>query len=359
MTEMSTPLALLRERLENQNLTCIVQKDDRVLTSRLRGIRPLLDWIAQGENLRGAYAADRIIGKAAAMLYVLMGVKGVFAEVLSDSGLAVLKKYGVCEEYAALTPNIKSRDGSGLCPMEQTVLTIDEPFTAYVALSKKAEQLRKAAQEHGELTSEKMTNRKIAALETRKKLLETAKVIIREKGLVNTSIEEITKACGVANGTFYTYFKRKEDVVFALSHDIFREIYDEAQRYDGPFMDRLAFYMVTFSGHIERNGLKLCQEWVRNTVDPNLVENPYDKEKLRMDNDSMKGMIKNGVERGELKEDAPIDALADALTDVIYGEMLCWDMSGGAYSFEERTKKFCAMFLPAMMKPYLKGNAEQ
>ncbi len=45
--------------------------------------------------------------------------------------------------------------------------------------------------------SEKMTNRKLAALETKKKLLETAKNIIREKGLVNTSIEEITKACGV------------------------------------------------------------------------------------------------------------------------------------------------------------------
>ena len=207
--------------------------------------------------------------------------------------------------------------------------------------------------------SEKMTNRKLAALETRKKLLETAKNIIREKGLVNTSIEEITKACGVSNGTFYTYFKRKEDVVFALSRDMYREIYEEAQAYDGPFMDRLVFYMVNFSGHIERDGLKLCQEWVRNTVDPDLVENPYNKDKLGMDIDSMKGIINKGVERGELKGDTPVDALADALTDMIYGEMLCWDMSGGAYSFEARTKKFCSMFLPSMMKPYLNDNEKQ
>ena len=51
-----------------------------------------------------------------------------------------------------------------------------------------------------------MTNRQLAALETRKKLLEAAKKIVSEKGLINTSIEEITKACGVSNGTFYTYF---------------------------------------------------------------------------------------------------------------------------------------------------------
>ena len=103
--------------------------------------------------------------------------------------------------------------------------------------------------------SEKMTNRKLATLETRKKLLETARAIIREKGLVNTSVEEITKACGVANGTFYTYFKRKEDVVFAIGHDVFREIYEEAQSHDGPFIERLTFYLVTFLGHIERDGL--------------------------------------------------------------------------------------------------------
>lgn len=205
----------------------------------------------------------------------------------------------------------------------------------------------------------KMTNRQIAALETRRKLLAAAKKLVCEKGLVNTSIEEITKACGVSNGTFYTYFKRKEDVVFALSQEMYQGIYEEAQAHDGPFMERLVFYMVNFSGHIERDGLKLCQEWVRNTVDPDLAEPPYNKNKLYVDLDSMKGMITKGVERGELKEDTPVDALAGALVDVIYGEMLCWDMSGGAYSFEKRTKEFCSLFLPAMMKPYLRENEQK
>lgn len=199
----------------------------------------------------------------------------------------------------------------------------------------------------------KMTNRQLAALETRRKLLEAAKKLVCEKGLVNTSIEEITKACGVSNGTFYTYFKRKEDVVFALSQEMYQGIYEEAQAHDGPFMERLVFYMVNFSGHIERDGLKLCQEWVRNTVDPDLAESPYNKNKLYVDLDSMKGMIEKGVEQGELKADTPVDALAGTLVDVIYGEMLCWDMSGGAYSFEARTREFCRLFLPAMMQPYL------
>lgn len=143
MTKTKTTLALLRKRLEVENLTCIVQKDDHVLVSKQNGIRPLLDWIEKGENLSGACAADKIVGKAAALLYVLMGVKGVFAEVLSESGLAVLKKHEIYTEYATLTQNIKRRDGNGLCPMEETVLLIDEPFAAYVALQKKVEELKK------------------------------------------------------------------------------------------------------------------------------------------------------------------------------------------------------------------------
>lgn len=204
--------------------------------------------------------------------------------------------------------------------------------------------------------AEKMTNRQLAALETKKKLLEAAKNIVCEKGLLNTSIEEITNACGVANGTFYTYFKRKEDVIFALSREMYREILAKALAYDGTFMERLVFYMVSFSGYIEKSSLKLCQEWVRNTVDPDLVANPDDKNKLPQDLAAVKGLIESGIERGELRPDTPAEILAHTLIDVLYGEMLCWDMSGGAYSFEERTQEFCDTFLGAIIKPYLNGK---
>lgn len=202
----------------------------------------------------------------------------------------------------------------------------------------------------------KMTNRQLAALETKKKLLDAAKKIVCEKGLINTSIEEITKACGVSNGTFYTYFKRKEDVIFALSHEMYQEIYEKALSYDGSFMERLIFYMINFSGYIEKSSLKLCQEWVRNTVDPDLVENPDNKSKLSLDIDSIKGLFKSGIERGELDKNTPVEIVSHTLIDILYGEMLCWDMSGGIYSFEERTKEFCEMFLPTIIKPYLNGK---
>lgn len=198
-----------------------------------------------------------------------------------------------------------------------------------------------------------MTKRQMAALETRRKLLDAAKKIVCKKGMVNTSVAEITKACGVASGTFYTHFKRKEDIIYALSREMYQEILDQAKAFDGPFMARLVFFMTNFSGYIEKSSLKLCQEWVRNTVDPDLVDDGEDKPKVYVDIDAVTGLLLDGIERGEVKADAPVAVLAHTLVDVLYGQMLCWDMSGGAYSLEWRTKEFCRIFLPGLMAPYL------
>ena len=198
-----------------------------------------------------------------------------------------------------------------------------------------------------------MTQRQIAALETKKKLLESAKALICEKGLANTSIAEITKKCGVANGTFYTYFKRKEDVVFALSRELYQEVLDKALAHNASLMDRLVFFMTGFTDCIEKSGLKLCQEWVRNTVDPDLIENENDGGKLAFDIQSVAVLLEDGIQKGEIRADAPVEILSHTLMDLLYGQMLCWDMSGGSYCFVKRTEEFCNLFLGAIMSPYL------
>lgn len=196
------------------------------------------------------------------------------------------------------------------------------------------------------------TNRQQAARETRKKLVAAAKKIICEKGLSNTSIDEITEACGVAKGTFYTYFKRKEDIVFELSGEMFGEILESALHLQGTALQKLEFYMVGFSGYIEKSSLKLAQEWVKNSAAPDLCADG--KKKLEQDLNDMKTLLRSFAESGELGADAPVDLLARTLTEALYGQMLCWCMSGGAFGFEERTRQFCRDCLPALLQCYLK-----
>ena len=75
-----------------------------------------------------------------------------------------------------------------------------------------------------------MNKRQTAALETRRKLITAGLELIKEKGFDAINVEDITKRAGVAKGTFYTYFKRKEDIVLDISRVPFREIAEELQK---------------------------------------------------------------------------------------------------------------------------------
>ena len=201
-----------------------------------------------------------------------------------------------------------------------------------------------------------MTNRQKAALETRKKLIEAARQIVSERGLAGTQVEEITKLCGVSKGTFYTYFKRKEDVVYAICWGKFDEIRDAALSSREPFPTRLTGYMVDFCAYIEKESLKLCQEWIRNTADPDFAGNQFGSDKLQLDIAAVTALIEDGVRRGELKKNVPVELLSHTLVDVMYGEMLCWATSNGAFRFSEKTRDFCDKFLNGLLKPYLNEN---
>ena len=60
---------------------------------------------------------------------------------------------------------------------------------------------------------EALTSRQKKALETREKLLKTSLDLFNKHGYEHVSVEQITKACNVSKGTFYTHFPSKYDVI--------------------------------------------------------------------------------------------------------------------------------------------------
>ncbi len=128
--------------LKNYGYTCVLCKGESVHTSCVKGISPMLDFIREGLELEGFSVADKIVGKAAAMLFVLVGVKSVYGEVMSREGQKFLEKHDVDYSYGVLTEKIINRKGDGVCPMEQTVAEIDDIETAYTALLEKRSELR-------------------------------------------------------------------------------------------------------------------------------------------------------------------------------------------------------------------------
>ena len=97
-------------------------------------MRPLLQWLAEGRSLVGYSAADRVVGKGAALLYARLGVVAVYAETMSEAGLATLRTQGIVASYGTLVPVILNRARTGVCPIERSVESISDPLAAEPAI---------------------------------------------------------------------------------------------------------------------------------------------------------------------------------------------------------------------------------
>ena len=129
--------------LLNQGYTCVLLKGDKVRTSKERGVAPLLAWLDGGEDCQGGVAADKVVGKAAAYLYVLLGVAFVHAKVISRAAEEVFQRFSLAYAYEECVDAIRNRAGDGFCPMEQEVWMVDDPQTAYEKIVQKRKELLK------------------------------------------------------------------------------------------------------------------------------------------------------------------------------------------------------------------------
>lgn len=121
--------------------TCVLVSDEDIITTNERGVLPLVKWIDEGKTFDSYSAADKVVGKAAALLYVTLGVKILWAGVISKPAAEVFERYGIEYWYDTLTDAIINRKGDGFCPMETAVRDIDSPEEALVVIKNKLNNL--------------------------------------------------------------------------------------------------------------------------------------------------------------------------------------------------------------------------
>ena len=127
----------------SKGYTCVAANGDIVHTSTQRGVAPLLGWLEEGLCLNGFQVADKVVGKGAAFLYLLLGAKNLYAAVISVPALNVLKNHGVAVTFTTLVPAIQNRDHTGFCPIETAVLDCDDPAEALIKIKNRLRELRK------------------------------------------------------------------------------------------------------------------------------------------------------------------------------------------------------------------------
>jgi uncharacterized protein DUF1893 len=131
-----TDLELAKQIFHAEGLSFVLVKQGRALARGTHdGIGELLEAVeALGGGARGASLADKIVGKAVAMVAAHGGICAVYSPLASEAAQRVLLQHQIELQAGHLVPLILNRRNDGPCPMERLTMPLEQPQDAVAAL---------------------------------------------------------------------------------------------------------------------------------------------------------------------------------------------------------------------------------
>ena len=192
------------------------------------------------------------------------------------------------------------------------------------------------------MKKESMNKRQQRAIETKNKIYETAKHLIKEYGIENVSVDSIVEAAGVSKGAFYVHFESKDSLVAALINDYtniadldYKSFLLTLSNHESVF-DILMQLVGEISDFIEHNiGLDnmraLYKSHLSKTVDTTSAMS-YNREIYKL----FREVLERGVNQGEVREDIPVDLIAKHLILSMRGVIFEWCVRYPDFNLKEQ-----------------------
>ena len=172
--------------------------------------------------------------------------------------------------------------------------------------------------------------------DTREHILDCGGRIIHHKGFTATGLQEILTAAGVPKGSFYFYFKSKDEFGLALV-DHYQTLFatqlrpiltDETQ----PPLQRLARFFLWFRDYFAKEGyIKGCP--IGNLTQELGDTNPIFREKLNMALENLiRGVVKQlrqAQDRGELRRELSPEEMARFIISAWQGALIRMKAAAG------------------------------
>lgn len=132
-----------KDFLTKGNYSFVAVKDGHVIAaSQEEGIKPLIKIIRKNKSmLKEASIADKVIGKAAALLMLYVKAKEAHGYTVSKTAMEVFNNKDFTFSYDEQVEYILNNTGDDMCPMEKVTMDITKPNRAYIALEEKIKEL--------------------------------------------------------------------------------------------------------------------------------------------------------------------------------------------------------------------------
>lgn len=133
-----------KNTLATKELTLCVVKNGRIIfETRRHGVSGFLDAIEKSSRtLEASSVADKVAGKAIALLCAYAKVNAIYADTMSSKAQTSLRQYHVKYECQNLVEDILDEKRTEVCPFEKLAEKISDPTHAYERLKTLQESFR-------------------------------------------------------------------------------------------------------------------------------------------------------------------------------------------------------------------------
>lgn len=173
-------------------------------------------------------------------------------------------------------------------------------------------------------------NRKKQAVETKRKLYESAGQLFEKYNFDDVSVDAIVEAAGLSKGTFYVHFESKDALIASYLSDYVTGIDADYKTHldslpagtgaSGMLLSLIAKIADVLTGTIGYSRMRLVYKiQLTRSVDTEMVKG-YSRELYKMFAD----VLDRGIERGEFSTDLPLDTLTKHFVMAIRGLSYEW-----------------------------------
>jgi TetR/AcrR family transcriptional regulator, fatty acid metabolism regulator protein len=199
-----------------------------------------------------------------------------------------------------------------------------------------------------------MTKRQAQAQKTKSKIYKVAAQLMDKKGFNNTTIEEISKKAKVSVGTFYLYYRSKDE--------IFQELFYKADTYfkkqvsphlkGKNALDQIATFFQYYARYNQARGLDAIRQ-LYNTKNKLFVAKNRYMHLLLMQ------LIEAGQQQREIIPDDTPQNIADCLFIMARGVVYDWCLHDADYDLEEVMIRHVTRLLSIFKKDSAPGCQSQ
>ena len=180
------------------------------------------------------------------------------------------------------------------------------------------------------MKKERMSKRKLQAIETKNRIFEAARQLISEHGFENVSVDSIVEAAAVSKGAFYVHFESKDALASELVNyytnlaDIDYKSFLETLSDQESVFDVLILLAEKISVFLSENigyeNMRVLYKAHLTKAINTVSAMSYSRELYKL----FIEVLEKGVRQGEIREDISVDSMAKHLILAIRGITFEW-----------------------------------